>query len=108
MNNRNEIKWQPFNAIIGAEEVIRELQIKRNYKQMPILSEDELLNLEVLIKKAFHTKEKIQVVYFWKNQFYTKLGFIKQIDVNQNKIFFDDNSSLYFEQMLKIKLLSSQ
>ena len=61
MNNRNEIKWQPFNAIIGAEEVIRELQIKRNYKQMPILSEDELLNLEVLIKKAFHTKEKIQV-----------------------------------------------
>ncbi len=104
MNNRNEIKWLPFNSLIPSNEVIKSLKEKRNYQQMPTLSEDELNNLEELIKKAFHTNEKIQVTYFWKNHFYTKLGFIIKIDSNQNKIYFDDYSSLYFEQILKIKL----
>ena len=106
MNNRNEIKWLPFNSLIPSNEIIKSLKEKRNFKQMPTLSEDELLELEELIKKAFHTKEKIQVTYFWQNKFYTKLGFIKNIDSNQNKIYFDDNTSLYFEQILKIKLTS--
>ncbi len=107
MNNRNEIKWLPFNSLISSNEVIKQLKSKRNYKQMPSLSEDELINIERLIKQAFHTKEKIQVTYFWLNQYYTKLGFIKNINLNQNKIFFEDNSFLYFEQILKIKLFSS-
>lgn len=106
MNNRNEIKWLPFNSLIPSNEIIKSLKEKRNSKQMPTLSEDELLELEELIKKAFHTKEKIQVTYFWQNKFYTKLGFIKNIDSNQNKIYFDDYTSLYFEQILKIKLTS--
>lgn len=105
--NRNEIKWLPFNSLIRANDVIKELQTKRNYKQMPILSEDELQNIEVMIKKAFHTKEKIQVIYFWQNNYYTKLGIIIKISTNNQQIFFDDHTSLYFEQILKIKLFSS-
>lgn len=103
MNN----KWLPFNSLVSSKEIINELRNKRNYQQMPTLSEDELANLELMIKKAFHTQEKIQVTYFWQNQYFTKLGFIKRIDANQQKIFFDDNTSIYFEQMIKIKLFSS-
>lgn len=105
MNNRNEIKWLPFNSLIPSNEVIKNLRIKRNAKLMPTLSEDEIENLERLIKKAFHTKEKILVTYFWQDQFYTKLGIITNI--NQNKIYFNDHTSLYFDQILKIKLSSS-
>ena len=102
MNKRLEIKWQPFNAIISGNKVIKELEEKRNKQIMPILSDDEKWTLESKIKKAYHTHEKIEVLYFWENQFFTKLGFINSIDTFHSKIYFQDNTSLYFEQLIEI------
>ena len=103
MNERNEIKWQPFNSIISSQEMLKELEAKRNLQKMPLLSEDEKEYLEMELKRAYHTHEKIKVIYFWKNQFFTKLGYIEYIDIQTNKVYFQDHSSIYFEQLINIK-----
>lgn len=106
MNNRGEVKWQPFNAVVPASEVLQELKEKRNQQKLPILSEDDKENLEQNIQKAYHTKEKIQIIYFWKNQFYRKLGIIDHFNFQNKQIYFDDHTSLYFEQITKISFLN--
>ncbi len=103
MNKRDEIKWHPFNSLFSSSLVMTELVNKKNYQIRPTLSEDEKANLEQFIKQAFHTHEQIQVLYFWQNQYFTKIGIIENIDYFQKKIFFNDQTFLYFEQMLKVK-----
>lgn len=97
MNN-----WQPFASLIKPNKIIKELQNKRNQKQLPTLSEDELTEIETKIQKAYHTHEKIKITYFFNHQYYTKLGTIKSINLIEKQINFEDNTTLYFEQILKI------
>ena len=97
MNNRNEIKWQPFNSLMNSYEVLKNLEKERTLKKLPILSDDEKEVLEKLLLKAFHTKVMVKVIYFWQNQYFSKLGFIMSLDTHTNKIYFKDNTSIYFE-----------
>ena len=77
MNKRDEIKWHPFNSLFSSSLVMTELVNKKNYQIRPTLSEDEKADLEQFIKQAFHTHEQIQVLYFWQNQYFTKIGIIE-------------------------------
>lgn len=105
MNKRNEIKWQPFNAVIPSSVVIQELKEQRERQVMPSLSEDEKALLDAQIKKAYHTQEKIQILYFWNQHFFKKIGIIQHLDSVVQKIFFQDGTSIYFEQILKVQIL---
>ena len=42
MNNRNEIKWAPFESLFQTNEIVQELERKRTIHEKPVLSEDEL------------------------------------------------------------------
>lgn len=102
MNNRNEIKWAPFESLFQSKDVIQELVKKKSFHEKPILSEDELLELEKNVLFAYHTRSKIQIFYYYQGLTYQKTGIITAID--SNKLFFQDHSSLYFEQILKVSL----
>ena len=51
---------------------------------------------------AYHTRSQIQISYYYQGLTYQKAGIITAID--SNKLFFQDHSSLYFEQILKVSL----
>lgn len=102
MNNRNEIKWTPFESLFQTKDVMQELVRKRSFHEKPILSEDELLEIEKNVLFAYHTRSKIQISYYYQGLTYQKKGIITAIQ--SNKLFFHDHSSLYFEQILKTKV----
>ena len=60
MNNRNEIKWTPFESLFQTKDVIQELVKKKSLHEKPVLSEDELLEYnrilgdKIELKKARH------------------------------------------------------
>lgn len=102
MNNRGEIKWAPFESLFQSEDVIKELERKKKKHDKPILSEDELAEIEKNVLFSYHTHSRIKVLYYYQGFNYQKQGIITAID--SNKVFFQDHSSLYFEQILKVSL----
>ena len=80
----------------------QELVKKKSLHEKPVLSEDELFELEKNVLFAYHTRSQIQISYYYQGLTYQKEGIITAID--SNKLFFQDHSSLYFEQILKVSL----
>ncbi len=105
MNNREEIKWAPFQSIVNTNTIIKELELQKKVQQKPILSSDNLEEIERNILNALHTKSKIKIDYYYNGFIYHKIGIINRIDQNTFKIYFKDYSSLYFEQILKIQFI---
>lgn len=103
--NRNEIKWQSFDALTSSQVVLKNLEQQRKKISKPTLSDDEKEVLESLIMEAWHTKEIICCHYFWNGNIFTKTGIIKEISQQKRKIFFQDQTSLYFEQLISIEIL---
>ncbi len=102
MNNRGEIRWAPFQSILNVNDTMEELERKRNKTSKPILSTDELEQLERKILNAFHTRSFIEVTYYYQGIIYKKKGVISHISQNDFKVYFIDHTSLYFEQLLNV------
>lgn len=102
-NSREEKKWAPFESLFQVKNVLKELETKREKHSKPVLSEDEMYILETSILEAFHTHAKVKVSYYFQGFTYYKIGIIVQI--RKPFIYFQDHSSLYFEQILHIHFL---
>lgn len=106
MNNyRNEVKWAPFESLYKTSEILEELEQNQRKCAKPVLSEDELHIIEQNILSASHTKETILIEYYFNGCIFTKKGKISSIRKNDLKIFFQDQTSLYFEQILSVTSL---
>lgn len=103
MSRRDEIKWAPFQSVINTKEVLKEIEEKKKIHEKPILSCDDLERLEKNILYAYHTKSFVKVVYYAKGMEYIKNGIITHLSKQNFKIYFDDSSSLYFDQILKVE-----
>lgn len=102
---REEIKWAPFESLTSSKETIHDLEYKRLKQPKPILSEDEYLVLNDTLITAYHTKEQILITYYQEGYIYQKETTIKEIKKNHNLMILKDNTSLYLEQLLDIKIL---
>ncbi len=105
MNNRQNIRWLPFESLFSTKEVIEELEQKKSLHTKPILSEDELELLEKQILEAYHTKSLVKISFYSQGKEKSKIGFITAILKQQLQIYFSDHTSLYFEQILKLEFL---
>jgi len=105
MHNREEIKWAPFESLLKSENVLKELEKEKKFTSKKNLSSDELESLERKIKEAFHTHSYIEIEYYDQGFYAKKKGIISDILINHSKIFFQDHTSLYFEQILDIHFL---
>ena len=105
VRSRSEIKWEPFDSLFGSKEVLKALERKKNYQEKPTLSPDELENLNLKITEALHTKTPIKITYYYQGYIYKKIGIILNIQKQDFKIYFEDYTSLYFEQILKVDIL---
>lgn len=103
MSNRGEIKWAPFESLFQVKDVLSELELNRQKEIKPVLSEDELQMIEATLLEAFHTKSYVLVRYYYQGFYYQKKGIIENI--SQKQIFFQDHSSLYFEQILHVSFV---
>lgn len=102
MHDRNKIKWAPFNSVINGSEVIKEIQEEKSRKEKPVLSEEQLEELENIIFEAFNSQSVIEVIFYKNNHFNKITGIITNIDTAKKKITINNKNSYYFSNIIKI------
>lgn len=101
MTDRGMIKWLPFQSCYSQSKAIKEIQKKKNRQTLPILSEDQFLNIQEKIYVAYQAKENINVEYFYNGEIKKTFGSISYINV-QEKTIYINKTKLHFCQILNV------
>lgn len=94
-------KWNPFNAVASGDYMINDVMKEKNKVSMPILSEDQKLELQNKMFEAFYNQEMINVKYFKAGKVYIIEGIITNIDQNSHKIILNSDISVFFPQIIE-------
>ncbi len=100
-NDRGIIKWQPFNSCFNCEEMMQDIEKAKNKQKYPILSEDQLSNLEHQIINAYNLKLTIKIFYYYDGNIKNENGQINYLNTHTKKLYLN-NIKIYFNQILKI------
>ena len=93
-------KWNPFNAVAPGGMMVNEVLREKNKIDMPVLSEDQKLELQNKMFEAFYNQETIKVKYFKAGKVYIKEGIITNIDQNSHKIVLNSEFPVFFSQII--------
>lgn len=95
-------KWNPFNAVAPGGYMVKEVMKEKNKVEMPILSEDQKMEIQERIFEAFNNQEIITITYFRGGNMYNIEGIIEKIDINSRKILINSEISVFFSQIIEI------
>jgi|SRR5690625_4386834 len=101
--DRGIIKWAPFDALVGFNEMVSNYIKSKNKIERPVLLEDKLNELDYILKEAFQFKLEVEVKYFEKGFIKKTVGIINKIGILNKKITISNHLSLNVENILNIK-----
>jgi len=78
--DRGIIKWAPFDALVGYNQMIRELKLSLGKKDIPLLSDDQLEELNRNLHIAYNNQLEISIHYYQLGYIKETYGKIKKID----------------------------
>lgn len=102
MSDRSKAKWAPFNSVVAGSEMVKDVLDKKYRVKMPILSDDQISEIEEKLICSFNNQAKIKIKYFRSGRYYLREGIVINIDVLGRKIALNDNYSLFFSQIIEI------
>ncbi len=100
--DRGIIKWAPFDALIGFNQMIADIKYRLGKKEKPILSEDHLDLMNRHMQYALKHQIEIIINYCEDGYFYEVFGTIKQIDSIKNQIILSMNQIISLENIVNI------
>lgn len=103
MNDRGMIKWQPFNSVINNKTILNSILKEKAKVKKPIISEEEIDELEHKLIEAYYMKSKIDITYYKNETLLHVKGTIKKID-QVYKMIYLENTKLLFNQIITIEL----
>jgi len=95
-------KWNPFNAVAPGGYMIKEVMEEKNKVEMPILSEDQKMELQERIIEACNNQTIVTIRYYNKGNIKNIEGIIDKIDPNARKIILNQGFSIFFSQIIEI------
>lgn len=84
--DRGIMKWQPFDALSGFNEMIKEMITLKNRQTRPILFEDKLQELNETITLAISRNDSVRITYFEGGYLYYQIGYIIKVDLIKQTI----------------------
>lgn len=103
--DRGIIKWRPFESLIPSKQILQNLLLEKKKITKPILSEEEIMNLESQIIEAYYNKEKIQITFYKNGLLKNIKGQIIKIDQVYKLVYLNNNLKLLFNQIIAIKTI---
>ena len=100
-NDRGIIKWQPFDSVISSKIILESLIKEKEKQTKPILSEEEIKEIEDKIIEAYYAEEIVTINFYQNGYIKTIKGKIKKID-HITKIIYLNETKLLFKQILAI------
>ena len=64
MNDRGIVKWAPFNSVINGNQLLDEINYERNRISKPVLSEEQIADLEENIITAYSERSIINLYLY--------------------------------------------
>lgn len=102
MNDRGIVKWAPFNSVINGNQLLDEINYERNRISKPILSEEQIADLEENIITAYSERSIINL-YFYKNGCINIInGQITKLDPVNKIITINNKTRIYFNNIINI------
>lgn len=96
--DRDFKKWRPFNSVVPSRELLkREINL-----EVPVLSRDEIMEYEELLKTSMYLKKSLEITYIENNKKYTIIDYVIKLDPLKKNIYFK-NRTINFRQICKIK-----
>lgn len=78
--DRGIMKWAPFDGLAGFNDLYKELKYRLGKKERPILSEDQLYEMDINLQKAFNEQIPVYLSYFQDGYIKQTYGRITKID----------------------------
>ena len=92
MKQRGMVKWQPFASLPEQASYINKLLYEINKMDRPILSEDQLNELNEKLFEYFENKELIKLSYYHDGYLYLVEGVITKIDPIRQLLIIENNT----------------
>lgn len=96
MIDRGMLKWQPFEALEGQNSFIKKMKHRKYATTMPVLSSDQLEELNTKMLFYFESNLPVKIKYFKDGYFEYLEGIITKLDYY--------NKQLYINIVKKIKV----
>ncbi|AIO19053.1 YolD-like protein [Candidatus Izimaplasma bacterium HR1] len=103
-HDRKMMKWMPFNALLEQGDYINDLLHGRERKTMPVLSVDQLEELNRQLESAYLFNYEIEVSYFESHKIKKVKGHITRTDLF-NKLIFIGEKSVSALQITNIEVI---
>ena len=88
--DRKMMKWMPFHALLEQGDYINDLLNGRIKKEMPVLSVDQLEEMNYKLETAFVFQSEVLITYFDKGDFQTVNGILTRADHFKREIYLGD------------------
>lgn len=102
MHNRDNIRWAPFNSVINGNDVIKEIREEKSHFKKPILSEEQIADLEERIIISYNEQSEIDIIHYRQGKAYKLHGKVTKLDSNTKKITINYKNDIFFGNILKI------
>lgn len=104
MHDRSAIKWAPFNSVINGKFLINNIEKEKSKIPKPLLSEEQIQNIENIIKEAYINKVLVEFIIY-QGGFTKKIkSMIINIDSVKQKIFLENHKCIYFCEIINVAL----
>ena len=101
MIDRGFIKWQPFNSVISNKTILNSLEKKKKIEK-PTLFPENLERLNEKIIEAYYSKNKINLIFYEKNEIKKIKTTIIKIESTAHIIELENHKKIVFNQILNI------
>ena len=100
--DRGIIKWAPFNSVTPSKELINRLSKEKLKISKPVLSEEQLENLQNNLFEAYNNELESIIRYYKNGMILNEKSKIKVLDLSHNRIILNNNKAIYFNQIITI------
>lgn len=104
--DRGIMKWAPFDALTGFNELIKDLKHKLGKKEKPELLEDRLEELDRTLKKAIKEHQTLMVEYFHDGYIITTHGHIAKVDFHHKLVQLDTKEVIRIDDIINLEMFS--
>ena len=104
--DRGIVKWQPFDALVGYHQILKELKYQRGQIEKPTLSDDALETLNRHLHEALESGLEVEICYYQNGYIKETYGVIKKLDYVTKRIKLSTGECIRAENVLNIALLN--
>lgn len=102
--DRGIIKWAPFDALVGFNDLIKEMLNNKNKIEKPILNEDRLEKMDRIIKYAINKNLELEITYYETGFIKIIYDYIKKIDIYNRNVLLQSNFLIKIDDIINLNI----